>query len=146
MIREASIADVPELVKLFDAYRVWYRKCSDITTAEKFLTNRLTNKESIVFLAEEDNKAIGFTQLYPIFSSVRMHKMWLLNDLYVDEAYRGRGHSKRLISAAKNLCKKTTACGILLETETSNEIGNRLYPSEGFHLESNNFYFWTNKN
>ena len=70
--------------------------------------------------------------------------MWLLNDLYVAKAYRGKGISKQLINAAKGLAKQTEAAGVLLETEPSNTIGNRLYPATGFELEENNFYFWTN--
>jgi len=31
---------------------------------------------------------------------------------------------KKLINEAKNLCKETNACGLILETAKSNEIGN----------------------
>ena len=72
-----------------------------------------------------------------------MKRLWLLNDLYVNEAYRGRGISKQLINAAKDLARSTDAAGVLLETEPSNIIGNRLYPATDFELEENNFYFWT---
>jgi len=144
IIRRAHIADVSALSELFDAYRVWYRKESNLDEAKSFLTERITHNESVVYVAEVNNKLVGFTQLYPLFSSTRMKRMWLLNDLYVAEAYRSRGISKALINAAKNLCTKTAAAGVLLETEQSNTIGNKLYPSMGFHLEENNFYFWTN--
>ena len=66
----------------------------------------------------------GFTQLYPLFSSTRMKRYWLLNDLFVNENHRGKGHSKALIESAKELCRETKACGILLETDKTNEIGN----------------------
>ena len=71
--------------------------------------------------------------------------MWLLNDLYVAPDFRGQGISKQLINRAKELARTTEACGILLETEKSNTIGNQLYPRTGFELESNHFYFWTNE-
>ena len=71
-----------------------------------------------------------------------MQRMWILNDLYVRKTFRGQGISKLLINKAKDLCRETNACGMLLETETSNDIGNKLYPATGFHLEENNFYFW----
>ena len=101
--------------------------------------------ESIIYAAENENgKLVGFTQLYPIFSSTRMKRMWLLNDLFVDPDFRGLGVSKQLINKAKELARSNNACGILLETEKSNDIGNKLYPSMDFELESNNFYFWTN--
>ena len=144
-IIQAKITHVDQVVELFDAYRVWYRKDSDKKTAKDFLTERIEKEDSIIFACEnEQGKLVGFTQLYPIFSSVRMKRMWLLNDLFVDPNYRGQGISKMLINQAKDLCKKTNACGVLLETEKTNDIGNKLYPATGFELEENNFYFWTN--
>ncbi len=144
-IIQVDISQIDQLVDLFDAYRVWYRKASDKKTAKHFLLQRIKNGESIVYACEnEEGNLVGFTQLYPIFSSVRMQRMWLLNDLFIDPDFRGKGISKMLINHAKELCKKTNACGILLETEASNDIGNKLYPATGFELEENNFYFWTN--
>jgi len=144
-VRQATISDLEGIVDLFDAYRVWYRKESNKVDARDFLEARLENGESIIYVVENNGALAGFTQIYPIFSSTRMQRMWLLNDLYVAPEYRGQGLSKQLIDAAKSLCKTTNACGILLETETSNHIGNKLYPRTGFELENNNFYFWTNK-
>ena len=75
-----------------------------------------------------------------------MQRLWLLNDLYILEAYRGMGSSQQLITAAKELAISTNACGLLLETGISNHIGNRLYPATGFKLESgSHFYFWNNQ-
>jgi len=145
-IIQANIDHLEEVVALFDAYRVWYRKESDKYSAKEFLTERISNKDSVIYVCEsEEGKLIGFTQLYPIFSSTRMKRMWLLNDLFVDPDHRGKGISKMLINKTKELSKLTDACGVLLETETTNDIGNRLYPQEGFQLEKNNFYFWANK-
>ncbi len=144
-IIQADISHIDQVVDLFDAYRVWYRKDSNKEMARNFLLQRMRNGESIIYGCESINgQLIGFTQLYPIFSSVRMKRMWLLNDLFVNPDFRGNGISKMLINQAKELCKKTNACGILLETETTNDIGNKLYPAIGFELEENNFYFWTN--
>lgn len=142
---KAALKDVDQLALLFDAYRVWYRKEADLGSATAFITDRITHADSVIYALELDGELLGFTQLYPLFSSTRMKKMWLLNDLYIHEEHRGRGYSKLLIDKAKDLCKQTGACGVLLETEKSNEIGNKLYPSTGFILEDNNFYFWTNQ-
>lgn len=142
-IIQANISHLQGVVDLFDAYRVWYRKDSDKPTAEHFLGERLKKGDSVIYACEnEEGKLIGFTQLYPIFSSVRMKKMWLLNDLFVHPEFRGKGISKMLLNQAKVLTKETDACGVLLETETTNDIGNKLYPQMGFELEANNFYFW----
>jgi len=144
--RKATIQDLPDLSALFDQYRVFYHKESDIISAEKFLKERIEKQDSEIYMAETDGILVGFVQLYPLFSSTRMKKYWLLNDLFVNEKYRGKGFSKELIEKAKEVCKSSDACGILLETGKSNDIGNKLYPGCGFELyDEVNFYEWTNK-
>ena len=142
-IREARKSDLDQLSILFDAYRVFYGKESNIDISKNFLESRLSNKDSEVFICEFDNILIGFVQLYPLFSSTRVSKYWLLNDLFVDSKYRGKGYSKLLIDKAKELVKDSNACGMMLETEKSNKIGNNLYPKTGFEKnDSSNFYEW----
>lgn len=149
-IIEASVSHLEPLVNLFDAYRVWYRKTSDKETAHQFLKDRIDQKESVIYLVQDTNTNAehfcGFVQLYPLYSSTRMRRMWLLNDLFVSSEYRGKGLSKLLIDRAKTLAIETNAAGLLLETEKSNTIGNQLYPSTDFELvDATNYYFWTNK-
>ncbi len=146
MIRLANSSDFHQLSILFDAYRAFYKKPSDPQGAFNFIKERVDKKEAVIFVEEENGKLIGFTQLYPQFSSTRMQKTWLLNDLYILPNYRGRGISRKLIEAAKQLAIDTEAAGLLLETEKTNTIGNNLYPSAGFQLyNETNFYWWENK-
>jgi len=146
MTRKATIQDLEQLSKLFDQYRIFYHKDSDIPAAKQFLKERIENKDSEIFVAENEGELTGFVQLYPLFSSTRMRCYWLLNDLFVNENYRGKGFSKKLIDDAKQLAISTDASGILLETGKSNDVGNQLYPSCGFEIyDEVNFYEWTNK-
>ncbi|WP_153394739.1 GNAT family N-acetyltransferase [Chryseobacterium vaccae] len=143
--RKATLEDLEQLSALFDQYRIFYHKESDIPAAENFLKERIQNEDSEIFVVGDNGILTGFVQLYPIFSSTRMQRYWLLNDLYVNENHRGKGYSKELIEAAKDLCRSSNACGMLLETGKSNDVGNRLYPSCGFErYDSVNFYEWTN--
>ena len=142
-IREAKKSDLDQLSILFDSYRMFYGKESDIDISKKFLESRLSNKDSKVFICEVNNVIIGFVQLYPLFSSTRVSKYWLLNDLFVGSEHRGKGYSKLLINKAKELVKDSNACGMMLETEKSNKIGNNLYPKTGFKINDLcNFYEW----
>jgi GNAT superfamily N-acetyltransferase len=144
LIRKATEKDLRQVAELFDAYRVFYHKKSDLGAAKVFLRERLTAKDSVIFVCEnQDDKLVGFTQLYPLFSSTRMKRLWLLNDLFVDPDSRGKGVSIRLIERAKELAKDTDACGLILETGKNNKVGNKLYPKMGFTLnEASNFYEW----
>ena len=115
--------------------------------AQSFIADRLEKKDSEIFVAENDQQElVGFVQLYPLFSSTRMEKLWLLNDLFIDPRYRGKEISVRLIERAKKLVKDSSACAMFLETEKSNIIGNNLYPKTGFKFnKSSNFYEWSDK-
>jgi len=146
-VREAVHTDLEKLGSLFNGYRVFYKKESDIEAAKAFLSERLKNKDSEIYVCEnEEESLLGFVQLYPLFSSTRMKKLWLLNDLFVDPASRGKGVSKHLIERAKKLVEESSACGMFLETGKSNFIGNSLYPKTGFELnKGSNFYEWSNK-
>ena len=145
-IRKATIKDLKSVVKLFDQYRIFYEKQSDKQKAEIFLKERMIQNDSQIFVAETDkNELVGFVQLYPIFSSTRMQKLWLLNDLFVEKEHRGHGISKQLIDICKELCKQTNACGMILETAKTNIVGNELYPKVGFNLDNeHNYYSWDN--
>jgi len=144
-IRNANLKDVDQLAELFNDYRIFYRKEADIPGAKKFLSQRLNSKDSEIYVCDtEGGQLKGFTQLYPLFSSTRMSKMWLLNDLFVSPDYRGKGVSVLLIERAKKLVKDSGAKGMFLETEKSNVIGNNLYPRTGFKLnDQSNYYEWT---
>ena len=142
-IREAKLSDLESLSGLFNSYRMFYGKKSDLKVAEEFLRSRIENKDSKIFVCDSNNELSGFVQLYPIFSSTRVSKYWLLNDLFVDIKKRGKGYSKLLIERSKELVIESNACGMMLETEKSNDIGNMLYPSTGFKKnELCNFYEW----
>ena len=142
-VREAKLSDLKNLSVLFNSYRMFYGKESDLKVAEEFLRSRIENKDSKIFICEFNNELSGFVQLYPIFSSTRVSKYWLLNDLFVDINKRGKGYSKLLIERSKELVIESKACGMMLETEMSNNIGNMLYPSTGFKKnELCNFYEW----
>lgn len=146
IIKKASLEDVAALATLFDQYRVFYRKDSDIAGAVSFLTDRMSRDESIIFLCEREGKLAGFAQLYPLFSSTRMQRLWLLNDLFVAEEFRGQGVSKALIEASRIHAIQTGACGLSLETEKTNHIANQLYKSTDWELdEDHNFYFLSTK-
>ena len=142
-VREAKLSDLENLSGLFNSYRMFYGKKSDLKVANEFLRSRIENKDSKIFVCDLNNELSGFVQLYPIFSSTRVSKYWLLNDLFVDIEKRGKGYSKLLIDRSKELVIESKACGMMLETEKSNDIGNMLYPSTGFKKnELCNFYEW----
>ena len=143
-IRKVTLQDLHIITPLFDGYRQFYKQASDLEGASVFLMERLTHNESIIFIAfndRQETEAVGFTQLYPLFSSVSMKRMLLLNDLFIIPAYRGKGIGTLLINSAKELCVTLEHKGLVLQTETSNPA-QQLYERLGFNKDPDLHYFW----
>ena len=144
-IKKLAPYEYQQVTALFDKYRIFYGQPSNITLAENFIKERLDNGESVIFVAFADNRGefvpAGFTQLYPLISSVRAAKNWLLNDLYVDAAFRKQGIGEALIKAAMDFARSESAKFVKLETAFDNYTAQRLYERIGFvKQEPNNFF------
>ena len=142
-IQRISLAQISDLLFLFDAYRIFYRQESDRQRAIQFLTERLKREESVIFVAYIDNEAVGFTQLYYTFSSVSLERSLILNDLYVSTLHRNKNIGKSLLLTAQKFCRTNGYKGLALETATDNPA-QRLYEQLGWQKDSHCFhYFWT---
>ena len=115
-IHNATVSDIEEVAGLFDAYRVFYGKTSDIIMAKKFLSDRIVSEESTIILARINDKCVGFVQLYPFFSSVNASRLLVLNDLFVDPTHRRMGVAKELMEYATLLARETNCKGLILES------------------------------
>lgn len=131
IVFQADHEHLDDLAVLFNDYRRFYRQSSDLEAARRFLSERLTNDESVIFAAQlaESDGLVGFTQLYPTFSSVRMSRVWTLNDLFVAESARGLGVARTLMEAAREFAVSTGAVALELETERENVVAQALYDS-----------------
>lgn len=154
-VEQATIHDVPQLAILFDQYRVFYGQASDVEGAKQFLLDRFNHAESVILVAKENvnvNKntnvnvnsnlnanIVGFTQLYPTFSSISMQRSWILNDLYVAEEHRKQGIAEQLLEQAKRFAMITSAKGIALSTASTNKQAQALYEKLGY-VRDDEFY------
>lgn len=137
---QAALPHLDLLVPLFDAYRRFYRKPADEAGARAFLTDRLRRQDSLVLIAVDDAHApargLGFTQLYPAFSSVRMRPIWILNDLFVAPEARGGGIGRTLMEAARERAAAAGVAALALATEKDNTVAKALYESLGYTLDT----------
>ena len=128
----AELEDLEALVPLFDGYRRFYGRPPDLAGARAFLAERIKRTESVIFLAMLDGAAVGFTQLYPSFSSVSMKRLWVLNDLFVAPEARRSGAGRALLERAERWAKETGAKGLTLSTELTNATAQRIYEAAGW--------------
>ncbi|XZF76815.1 GNAT family N-acetyltransferase [Bacillus sp. AL-1R] len=124
-----------DVANLFNQYRMFYKQESNLNGAIDFITERINNKDSVIFLVKEEDQSIGFTQLYPSFSSVSMKKLWILNDLYVTETARQKGVAQLLLNAAKKFAIESKAKALDLQTAIDNKSAQALYEKNGYQVD-----------
>ena len=137
-VKRATISDLDDAAPLFDAYRQFYGQRSDVAAARAFLDERLRREESVIFIAVADDDgggALGFTQLYPSFSSVSLRRLWVLNDLFVGPSVRRGGVGRRLLERAREWAIETGAKGLVLATAVDNSKARALYESCGWQQD-----------
>lgn len=140
-VRQAVLSDIEALVPLFDAYRQFYGRPSDIPAVRDFLIARFNHGESVLFIALQDGNPVGFTQLYPSFSSVSLARTFVLNDLFVHEQARRKGVASQLMSAAVEFARVLGAARVSLSTAISNETAQALYQSAGWKRDEQFFVY-----
>jgi ribosomal protein S18 acetylase RimI-like enzyme len=141
-IVQADNSTLEQTAYLFDLYRQFYKQPSDLSAARAFISARLVNQDSVIYLAlTETGEGMGFTQLFPSFSSVAMQTVYTLNDLYVDGAHRKKGVAKALMNTAKAFAQKNNAHAIKLATAKDNHQAKALYDQLGYkRIDSFDYY------
>ena len=139
-IVQASLEHIELVAPLFDTYRQFYGQKPEWEEAHRFLTERLSGGESVLFLALSGGVGVGFTQLYPSFSSLSMKRLWILNDLFVAATARKHGVGEALLERARRFALETKAQGLILETGMENPA-RKLYERLGWKRDGTLHYF-----
>lgn len=142
-IEKATEKHVPEVGRLFDLYRQFYECDPDLDLATSFISERVANSESTIFVAMDGETALGFVQLYPSFCSVEVMKIQILYDLYVDAAARQGKVGEQLMNRASKFARDSGALRVDLLTGHSNKIGQRLYEKLGYQIVNQDFHAYS---
>jgi ribosomal protein S18 acetylase RimI-like enzyme len=140
-VRRAVPSDLETVTELFDAYRRFYRLPADLARARRFIQDRLTRDDSVIFLAEQGDQVLGFTQLYPSLSSLSTARVWVLNDLFVAPEGRRKGVGEALLDRARRHAEETGAACLELATERSNVDAQRLYERLGWRKDDGHVHY-----
>ncbi|MCA9037502.1 MAG: GNAT family N-acetyltransferase [Planctomycetaceae bacterium] len=136
LLKMADLNNILRVAPLFDEYRQWYGMSADLSGARSFLMQRTQASESVVLFAETDDVVVGFVQLYPLFSSISLESIWVLNDLFVAVDFRGKGIGTMLLNAATEFARETGAIRMELETASTNQTAQRFYEAHGWQKET----------
>ncbi len=136
-IVQATLEHLDLLTPLFIKYREFYGELPFPESSRKFLEKRLKHKESVIYLAlaDDEDKLLGYCQLYPSFSSLSLKRVWILNDIYVAKDARRMLVADHLLQKAKQMAKETNAVRMRVATSVNNEVAQKTYESIGFHVD-----------
>ncbi|WP_246211088.1 GNAT family N-acetyltransferase, partial [Vogesella oryzae] len=135
-VRLATLADLPQLAALFDGYRQFYGQHDDTATSQDFIRQRLLQGDSTILVYQQGGELLGFTQLYPLFTSVAAAPGCLLNDLFVAPAARRGGVGRKLLAAAGELAQARGLARLELATAIDNLAAQALYERMGWQRET----------
>ena len=134
-IFQAGIADVADAAPLFAAYREFYGEPLDLEASTAFLTKRLGRGESVLILARDGGRCVGLVQVYPAFSSTALAPIWILNDLYVDEAPAAAASSTSCSRPRPTLAREAGCVAIELATQHTNTRAQAVYARHGYVVD-----------
>lgn len=136
-------ADIEALVPLFAGYLEFYQVPRPVEQTQAFLLERIQRGDAQLFIArDEQGVAQGFTQLYPLHSSLALAPSWLLSDLFVASRARRQGVGEALMNAARAHAVASGACGLQLETAKTNLAGQALYERLGYVRDEVYLTYW----
>lgn len=141
IIFQATMEDLDGVANLFNLYRTFYQQESDLEGAKNYIKERINKEESVIFVVKDEQNYLGFTQLYPTFSSISMKRAWILNDLYVDEQTRKQGVGELLLHKAKEYAIETGAKSLSLSTAPDNYTAQRLYEKNGYAKDISFYHY-----
>lgn len=135
------VADIEALAVLFDQYRQFQGQGANLAAARSFLSERFDHGESIVFMAWADSAAVGFAQLYPSYSSVSLSRVFILNDLFVQEGMRRHQIASQLLAAVESHAWSLGASRVTLNVARTNVSAQQLYTVRGWKQDEQFFMF-----
>jgi GNAT superfamily N-acetyltransferase len=114
MIRPATAEDTPTICRLIRGLAEYERLTHAVALDEGQLRAHLFGPRPFaeVLLAEEAGAVVGFALFFHNYSTFVSQPTLYLEDLFVEPAYRGKGHGKALLRAAARLAVER-GCGRL---------------------------------
>lgn len=130
MIIAATTEHIDTLLDLWAEYQTFYQ-VQDINREKNrcFIISILGNTEAgkIHLVHNENGTFIGFSTLYFTYASTVAERVAVLNDLYVQEAYRNRGYGKQMINHAIDYVGSQGISTVRWMTQRSNTSAQKLY-------------------
>ena len=135
MIREARKSDVPAVMPLFRRYCEFYEASPPDEGLERMARAIIAapDDEAFLLVAEDEGVGgiVGFSACGWKWSSLRGARVVVLEDLFVAERARGRGHADALIEATAEVARRHGAPAVTWLTAPDNHRAQAVYDRAG---------------
>lgn len=124
---------IPTVVNLMvDFYAIDGYPIDKETTTNLFFEFLNKPESGKCFIIKHNNKICGYTILVQFFSFEMTGNVLLLDELYIDSNFQGKGIGKKAMEFIKNYSKENNYKKIVLEVEPHNQRAIQLYEKEQF--------------
>lgn len=133
-VRAATDADVAALRPLMRGYCDFYGADppdSGLDEMARALIAEPDDRGILLVATEDDGEVVGFAACGWKWSSLRAARIVVLEDLYVAERARGRGHAEALIEAVAEVGRRYGAPVVSWVTQTHNHRAQAVYDRVG---------------
>ncbi len=96
-------------------------------------TNTQVKLKAYLITAKIGTKTVGRAYVYLIYNKLHKAPYALLEDVYVDKAYRGKGIGSKLVVNAIDLAKELGCYKIIATSRFARERVHKLYEKLGFN-------------
>ena len=137
-IFKAELWNLELILPLFEQYRRERGMSENSERSLAFLANRIHFSESILFVAVQDQQAVGFVQLYPRLSSLRLQRYWQLTDIFVANIPNHQQITSELLRKSGDFVSFTQSKLLVLESAPNQRV---FWQHQGFKLNPNKNVF-----
>jgi ribosomal protein S18 acetylase RimI-like enzyme len=124
--------EIEQLAEIFDLYRAHYGEAADAPQVASWLEGNISSGGVEAFVAEENDRVVGFAITMAVPASLRLGHFWQIRDLFVLPNHRRLGVGRRLLDSIRAAAIATGALRIVLQTEADNTPALRLYAESGY--------------
>jgi ribosomal protein S18 acetylase RimI-like enzyme len=131
--RLASVLNIETLIKLMSEFYIHENLSFDEQTARLALQLILNNDSyGLIYLIHVNEEIVGYLVVTFGFSIEYRGRDAFLDELYIQQKYRGVGIGKQSLQFAEEICREQGVQALHLEVERENLNAQAMYHKAGF--------------
>ena len=103
------------------------------------LQTKEISASGVKIMLEENGRQIGRGFLYLLHNDLHAEPFGLMEDIFVEESFRGQGYGEKITTAIIEEAKRRGCYKLICTSRFSNEKAHHLYEKLGFKKHGNEF-------